>query len=297
MNILYLLIAAFKFLAGSVIILLLLVLLLIVIVLAVPIKYKVYMNKSEALYVNANIKWLYSMVGLDIIYNSDGEVVKRFKVFGKVLGPRRPKRRKAPKKSQRPKPKQKPKQKPKPAKEPEYNKQTPEQDLVASSKARHQARDHHDKTPDQPIKENSNKKTKKKNNKSGFKEALTKIQSFLYKKELAADTVTLIKKLVKYLWPSRVKIELEIGMDDPADTGQLIAALSALYPIYYSFASIVGNYEKECFYGKIDASGSFTLGRLVYEILKYIRKASVKQLIKFIRKDRKGKDNGRKVTQ
>ena len=92
-------------------------------------------------------------------------------------------------------------------------------------------------------------------------------------------------------------MEVEIGKEDPADTGQLIAMLSALYPLYYSFASIVGNYEKECFYGKLEANGSFTLGRLIYEIIRYIRTTSVKQLIKFIRKDRKGNKDGRKVTQ
>lgn len=297
MKILYLLIATLKFLAVAILILLLLLLLLVIIILMVPIKYRVYINKSEQIEVDATVKWLYSIVSMDIIYNSNDEMIRRFKIFGKVIGPRKPKKVRKSKRIRKSK-------KVKEAIKTDDSYMKPIKDQKEAVGQRESIEGHPKVEVEKDKKDKKVKKTKKakkekkvKKEKDTLKERINKIQSFTYKKELVADTFVLIKKLLKHLLPSTLYTEIEIGKEDPADTGQLIAKLSAFYPIYYSFASFVGNYEKECFYVKLDASGDIIIGKLVYETIKYIRKTSVKQVIKFIRKDRKGKNHGRKTAK
>lgn len=272
MKILYLLIAVLKFLGIAILIVLLLLLLLVLIILTVPIKYRIYINKSDETYALASLRWLYFVAGMDIIYESGSEITTKFKLFGKVVG----------------------------AKKPKKYKQSKQKDVRKS--------DHHiamDKTSERLVTKEQDKKEDKKENikksnkttkskkskkkKGGLKEIIAQIQSFYYKKQLLADTINWIGKVFKRIWPSAIYMEIEVGKEDPADTGQLIALLSAFYPLHYSFASIIGNYEKECFYAKIDAKGDIVLGKLVYDFIKYIRTTSAKQLIKFIRKIRKGK--------
>ncbi len=273
MKILYLLIAALKFLGIAFLLLLLLVLLIVIIILTVPIRYSVYLNKSEDMYVYTKIKWLYSIIGMDIIYNSGSKTTKTLKLFGRPFVPQKFKRlkRKIVKKAVH---------------------------TIDMDNIHNQQENANTSKKSQDNQEDSPKKKKKSNNKkSGIKELIGQIQLFRHKKELFADTISWIGNLLKNLVPSTLYMEIEIGREDPADTGQLIATVSALYPLYYSFANIVGNYEKECFYAKIELNGDITLGRCIYDLIKYIRTSSVKALIKFTRENRKGKKDGRKVTK
>ncbi|HHX60288.1 MAG TPA: DUF2953 domain-containing protein [Epulopiscium sp.] len=282
MKILYLLIATLKFLGIAVLILLLLLLLVVIIILAVPIKYSVYMEKSEAIYIYTRVKWLYSIVGMDIIYNSGNEITKKFKLFGIVVSPRKSKKLKS-----------------KIVKESkDYN----TTDTISKQKKEETIKNKKisikEGQEDTSTRTKTKTKIKKSKEKKGsLKETIAQIQSFGYKRELIADTISWGGKLLKSISPSTLHMEIEIGKEDPADTGQLIAAVSALYPLYYTFMSIVGNYEKECFYGKLETNGDITLGRFIYDLIKYIRMESVKQFIKFARENRKGKKHGRKATK
>lgn len=290
---LYLLVAALKFIGIAILVLLLLLLLLVIIILTVPIKYSVYLNKSEEIDVNASVTWLYSMVGLDIIYNSKSEMIKRFKLFGKVIIPKQVKKKEKSQEQVLKEAAEKVKM------EQMCQLQEPvEIEKVEEIEVEIEKIEKVEEKSEKPKKNKKSKKEKKqKEEKDSFKEKFDKLQSFTYKRELFEDTLVLIKRLLKRILPSTLYLEVEIGKEDPADTGLLIAKVAAFYPLYYSFATISGNYEKECFYVKLDASGYITLGKLIYEIIKYIRKTSVKQLIKFIRKDRKGKNHGREVTK
>lgn len=259
MKILYLLIATLKFLGITILLLLLLLLLSVIIILIVPIKYSVYVNKSEDIYLHTTVKWLYSIVGMDIIYNSGSEITTKFKLFGIGIGRKKPNK----------------------FKKPQELKTTVKPEVKLDTK------------PDEPIP--TRKREVRPEKKGRFKDVINQIQAYTYKKELLTDTISWVGKILKRIRPSTLYMEIEIGKEDPADTGQLIGMISALYPLYYSFATIIGNYEKECFYGKINAKGHITLGQIVYDLIKYIRTKSVKQLIKFIKKDRKGKKDERKI--
>lgn len=271
MNILYLLMTVLKFIGIIILIILITLLIIIISVLIIPIEYQVYINKQDSIYAKTDMRWLYSIMALEIIYDQDQIVHKTLKIFGKKVFPFKRKQVRQPKEyKQSAKP-------PKPVKQVKEKQRTNVNKTIKPSK--------HVKDKEKPKK----KKTKSKN-------LLNNILDFKYKRELLEDTIEWIGKVLREIMPSKFFLSLEIGKDDPADTGQLIGMLAVLYPFYYSNINITGNYEKECFYGILKARGGFTLGKILYDFIKYVRKMSVGQMIKFIRQGRREKKHGRKVT-
>ena len=146
----------------------------------------------------------------------------------------------------------------------------------------------HIKTP----KEKEGSATPRPRNRVKNKSIIKKIVSFQYKREFIVDTFHFFIKIIQEMVPSTLDLQLEIGKENPAETGRLMGVISMCYPLYYPFMSIRGNYEKECFYGIIKADGSIVLGKFLYEFIKYIRLESVKQLFKSIKTSRKDNKYG-----
>ncbi len=258
MKVLYLIIAVLKFLGIAILLLLLLLLFLVIIIMTVPVKYSIYIDKSEDIYASTNFKWLYSIVSLDIIYDSDNEITNIFKLFGRKIN-----RHKLQKLLSK------------------FAKKADDTDIEKIQEVK-KVEEIEEISKAQETKVNKDKT-------NNTKSMISQINSFAYKKELVVDTLELVRSILKNIRPSSIYAEVEIGKDDPADTGQLLAIISALYPLYYSFANIAGNYEKECFYVKIEASGKISVRKFVYDFIKYIRIKSVKELMKFTKGKRKGK--------
>lgn len=287
MNILYLLMTMLKLIGITLLIILLVLLITIIVILIVPIKYYVYIHKQKAMYASTEIKWLYSIITFKIIYNEDKSITKSVKLFGKKVFPFKIK---------------------KIIKTKKQNKVKKEVETAKFNKTliRHNTQINKKDQEIQSRKTQIKKETKKQGNikkhvktkkdKINFKKISNQILDFQYKKELLSDTIGWIRNILKEIKPSKLSANLEIGGDDPAATGSLMGILAVLYPFYYSNINIIGNYEKECLYGTLKASGDLTLGRFLYDFIKYIRKKSVKQMIKFIRRDRKENKHGRKTT-
>lgn len=273
MKILYLLMTILKFLGISILILFILFLFLFIIILTVPIKYNIYVKKREKIYAYTKIKWLSSIVSIDIVYDSDNEMEMIFKLFGIVI---KPKKRKTKVK--------KPRQA---INEKETNKSQEDMKEVYNKKTLKKMKER----PQKSVR----KRNKKATSKNKIKNIITQIQSFTYKKELLVDTIKWIRRVFKALSPNNLLVDIEIGREDPAETGWLMAIIWILYPYYYPSVNIVANYDKECFYGEVSTNGTIVLGRLIYDFLKYIRTQSVKELIVTIRRNRKGKVHGRKT--
>lgn len=293
MNILYLLMTMLKLIGITLLIILLVLLITIIAILLVPIKYYVYIHKQDTMYASTEIKWLYSIIALEIIYNEDQSITKLVKLFGKRVFPFKIK------KTTKTKNIKKTKQQNKVEKEVKiirHNKIPIMQKTQSTEKVQETQ-----KTKKQIKKETKKQKKikrqrKTKKNKISFKKISNQILDFQYKKELLSDTIGWIRDILKEIKPSKLSANLEIGRDDPAATGSLMGMLATLYPFYYANINIIGNYEKECLYGTLKASGDLTLGRFLYDFIKYIRKTSVKQMIKFIWRDRKENKHGRKTT-
>ena len=107
------------------------------------------------------------------------------------------------------------------------------------------------------------------------------------------EIVVCIWRILKELAPNEWDFEVVVGKEEPADTGELIAKLTMLYPIYYTHGIIRGNYEKECLEGGFLIKGKFTLGSVVWHILRCILSQPVWWLIKKIVNLRKEDENGK----
>lgn len=102
-----------------------------------------------------------------------------------------------------------------------------------------------------------------------------------------------IWRIIKTVWPYEWDFEVVIGEEDPADTGELIAKLTMLYPLYYKHGIVKGEYERACLEGGFLVKGKFTIGRILLIILQCALSQSVRSLIKFIIELRKEEHNGK----
>ena len=107
------------------------------------------------------------------------------------------------------------------------------------------------------------------------------------------EIVRCLVRILKGIAPKEWDFELVVGKKEPADTGELIAKLTMLYPIYYGHGIIRGNYEKECIEGGFLIKGKFTLGMIVWHIVRCLLCQPVRWLIKFIVDLRKEEGNGK----
>lgn len=100
------------------------------------------------------------------------------------------------------------------------------------------------------------------------------------------------KYLIKYIMPREWSYEIIIGQEDPADTGELIAKLTMLYPLYYRKGIIRGNYEEEGIWGGFLANGKFRVIGIIRIIVRLLLNKIVREYIKKIIEIRKEERNG-----
>ncbi|MDF2612589.1 MAG: hypothetical protein K0S71_375 [Clostridia bacterium] len=105
---------------------------------------------------------------------------------------------------------------------------------------------------------------------------------------LIKDILVAVKRILRWLKPSKLSFELAIGREDPADTGELIAGLTLLYPWYYRYGVVEGSYDEEGVWGNIYAKGRFYLVTLVKIVILFIIKKETRDYIHLLLKTRKG---------
>ncbi|WP_069997542.1 hypothetical protein [Cellulosilyticum sp. I15G10I2] len=105
---------------------------------------------------------------------------------------------------------------------------------------------------------------------------------------LLKDILVAVKRVLKWLKPSKLNFELVIGKEDPADTGELIAQLTLLYPWYYKYGIVEGSYDKEGLWGNIYAKGRLYLMTLVKIFILFIMNKETREYINLLLRTRKG---------
>lgn len=107
--------------------------------------------------------------------------------------------------------------------------------------------------------------------------------SFLWNRmtyDLIREVIICIKNIIKMLLPNEWSFELVIGKEDPAETGECIAKLILLYPLYYRHGIIRANEKRVGVEGGFLAEGHFRLGSLIRILLVFLLKPSVRAMIK-----------------
>lgn len=70
--------------------------------------------------------------------------------------------------------------------------------------------------------------------------------------------------ILKELSPRKMKGEISFGLGDPFRTGEVLAAVSALYPLYGGQVRINPDFEEKRFSGHLDGRGRLFLFRIVW---------------------------------
>lgn len=79
-----------------------------------------------------------------------------------------------------------------------------------------------------------------------------------------------LQHVLKHIKPKRLKGDLEFGMDDPCQTGQVLGIAGVLFSIYGQGISIRPNFEEPCLKGEVFIKGRiqvFTLLRICIKLL------------------------------
>lgn len=113
-----------------------------------------------------------------------------------------------------------------------------------------------------------------------------------YRKGFTRGTKRLIVDLFSELKPDSIYFNLLIGRENPADTGELLALITMLYPLYARYGVIQADFEEEGIWGEVKARGRLRLYRLIKPFVVFGLNKSVRNYVKIILNIRKDDSNG-----
>ena len=261
---------------------------IVAILLFVPVKYTVTANNSEDLYVNLNAKWLMSIFRLHYFLNN-GASEKSFTIlFFKINSDK------------------------KKDKDKKYSKDEKSEANEKKSGDTPETADDNTDSVSSGKKDTAEPKKKKfsfasvKENLISFKSSVAdSIESFRFalnypdKKLILHYTIACIKELIISLKPKAFRLDLEIGFDDPALTGQIGGAAYMMKSLFLNKLDldIKINFEKEKLIFNTAAKGSLSLWSILFPLIKYAIRKPIRKIIfsRFIkRKDGYGEHESKR---
>lgn len=121
-------------------------------------------------------------------------------------------------------------------------------------------------------------KLKKINNR---KDALLKVYHSRRFELAKKDIIDYVKEILAIIKPDELEGFVHFGLDNPADTGQVLGIISMALPLYDGFLTVEPDFEKACLEGNLKGNGKIRL----YSILKLALKVIFnKNLIKVTKK-------------
>lgn len=114
------------------------------------------------------------------------------------------------------------------------------------------------------------------------------ILNYPNKKEIIQYTYQFIKKVIIHVKPYEFSSKLEFGLEDPSNTGYILAGIGIIQPYFGNSVHIKGNFDKKILMGDINGKGKFQIGIVLIYIIRYLLKKPIKQIVKkylFTRKD------------
>ena len=106
--------------------------------------------------------------------------------------------------------------------------------------------------------------------------------------EIFDRAFTLVKKklikILKMIWPDKIKADIVFGSGDPATTAEIMGAYGALYPKLYKKVRYTPDFEEKVLEGEIHLKGHITVFTLVYSAAVCYFNRDVKKVIKRFKK-------------
>lgn len=274
-----------------------LLLLAILTVLFVPICYEISGNKGEQVIVNGSVTWLAKIFRLKFDY--ENEFKSGFYILWKRTGGSSEKVTTKKRKTRKKKSSQKEIKKKEEAapsviedktqlnKDIEYHdSKADSEDVKIDSELTKEAetvisKDEIKKT-EKKHKSKSKSKKGKLISKAKGEDTLGKIKK-IFKDETYQGVVKFVMqhgwKIVKALLPKKVRISIEMGLDDPASTGYVLGLLSMFYAVLGQSLTINPNFEKKVFTGEFRVKGRIWTFIILFHALKIYFDKRVKRLI------------------
>ncbi|MGB8454987.1 MAG: DUF2953 domain-containing protein [Anaerocolumna sp.] len=110
-----------------------------------------------------------------------------------------------------------------------------------------------------------------------------KIKAFLKEdenKNALSKSFTTIKRIVKHIRPTKLKLELEFGTGDPCSTGQALGVLAMFYGYYGKSMQVIPNFEEEILEGSLFCIGRIRLITLLIICIQLILNKNFRNLLK-----------------
>lgn len=132
--------------------------------------------------------------------------------------------------------------------------------------------------------EKTKPKKSKKVDKPKEKSTFEKIMDIPDKKEILKAFIKLIKRLFKGVLPKNIFVDMEIGLGDPAMTGYVMGAYGVGKSYYGKSVNITPYFEGFKIQGIFKAKGRIIIGKLIFDVLRFVFTKPVFNLIKNILK-------------
>lgn len=91
-------------------------------------------------------------------------------------------------------------------------------------------------------------------------------------------------RLLKMILPDKTKVDLEIGLGDPADTAELMALYGALYPWIFKGVSFEPDFDRKVIYADAHFKGHITVFTVLYCLCVCYFNKDVKKVIRRFKK-------------
>ncbi len=111
----------------------------------------------------------------------------------------------------------------------------------------------------------------------------TTLENDIFKRAFSLVKRKLIK-ILKMILPDKIKADILFGTGDPADTAEVLAVYSALYPTIYKKVSFEPDFDRKVLRADVHVKGHITLFTILYCVLVCYFNKDVKKTIKRFKK-------------
>lgn len=99
-----------------------------------------------------------------------------------------------------------------------------------------------------------------------------------------------LKKLWKKIGPKRLTGDVTYGLEDPSATGKILAAASAVFPVYGPDFILHPDFETKRLDGRVNLSGRIYLGSVLFLIGRFLLNHNTRYTIQFLKQRKEKKD-------
>ena len=261
-------------------------------VLVVPLRYKIWMEYRESLKARISVSWLLKMAELKAVYDGELDVDVRALWFHLLRdgGKEEPAETEEKKQPQEPSGQRMTQSETQPETQPEMQ---PETQLETQSETRSEMHSLKQSVEEREFDQDGNRQSAKKGSDrpctgnrwkqisaaglhfksricrkwNGFYRKMISYRNFLTNERNQRVFFMILgqsKRLVHHILPKKVLLQADIGFDDPATTGNVLAVASILYAFYGDRIQVTPYFDQEILEGEVEASGRVRLGTLLY---------------------------------